>query len=268
MAPLLAILAGASAGFAATVTPAATAPTAENSPAGPSPATSTPSSPTFVPSPPPTTPPRTPLPSVSPAPAATVVATPTTIPDVSEEEIPGSQVPSAEALPTSPPVGAVRAFRTPERAAEPAFVAPQAEVPTDPGDTQAEDLENESMAPPDEPYVATVTFHALASTEVDGFDLFVIYPRSAGDFVGSRNGVDCRDTGNATLFADDHEDGTLRILVAGSGALTFPLDVVCRFTVAPNASLTSRLIAVNVAEVTAGGANADPSVLTVSVTAR
>jgi hypothetical protein len=225
------------------------------------------SSPTVAPSPRPTLG-WTPRASTSPAPAATVAATPTTAADVPEEEIPGSELPSAEALPTSPPVGAVRAFRTPERAAEPAFVAPHAEVPPDAGDTQPDDLAPESMAPPDEPYIATVTFHAVASTEVDGFDLFVIYPRAAGDFVGSRNGVDCRENGNATLFADDHEDGTLRILVAGSGALTFPFDVVCRFTVAPNASLTSRLIAVNVNEVSAGGKQADPSVLTVSITAR
>ena len=266
LVPLLAILAGAPLASATTFTPPVTPPTSENSPALPSPATSARRSPTSVPSP--TAPSRTPEPNGSPEAATNGDPTPVETSDVERDEARTREMPASEASATSLPIGVVRTFRTPERAAAPAFVAPHAEVPTDAGDTQPDDLETESMAPPDEPYIATVTFRAVASTAVDGFDLLVIYPHAAGDFVGSRNGVDCRQTGNATLFADDHEDGTLRILVAGRDALTFPFDVVCRFTVAPNASLTSRLIAVNVVEVSVGGERSDPSVLTVSVSAR
>ena len=147
-------------------------------------------------------------------------------------------------------------------------MAPRPELPADADGTQPDEAGTEPMPPPDQPYIATVTLRAVASTEVDAFELVIIYPRSAGDFVGNRNGVDCRKTGDATMFADDHEDGMLRVLVASPRALTFPFDIVCRFTVAPNATLTSRLIAVNVAEVTFGNQPADASALTVSVSAR
>lgn len=165
-------------------------------------------------------------------------------------------------------IGPVRVFRTPERDAPPAFLAPRVELPAGANDTQLDEPAIESMPPPDHPYIATVTFRAVASTELDGFDLVVMSPRAAGDVVGSRNGVDCRKTGDATLFADDHEDGMLRLLVASTRALTFPFDVVCRFTVESNATLHARLIAVNVAEVTTGSKRGDPSALTVSVSAR
>jgi hypothetical protein len=269
MAPLLAILAVALLASAATFTPAVTPPTPETSPAAmPSPVTSLRSSPTFEPSPPSTALRRTPLPSASPEAAATVDPTPVEIPDVRGDEAFIREMPSPQALPTSPPVGAVRVFRTPERAAPPAFVAPRVELPAGADDTQLDEPATQSMPSPDRPYIATVTFRAVASTELDGFDLVIIYPRAAGDFVGSRNGVDCRKTGDATLFADDHEDGMLRLVVASNHALSFPFDVVCRFTVESNATLHARLIAVNVAEVTTGSARGDPSVLTVSVSAR
>lgn len=267
LAPLLAILAVASLASAATFTPAVT-PTSETSPAAlPSPAASAQSSPTFAPSPPPPTPRRTPRSSASPEAAANVDPTPVEIPDVQGDEASIGEMPSPQALPTSPPVGAVRAFRTPEREAEPAFVAPRIELPADTDGTQPGEPAP-TMPPPDRPYIATITFRAVASTEIDGFDLVIIYPRSAGNFVGSGAGVDCRKTGDATLFVDDHEDGMLRLLVASSRALTFPFDVVCRFTVSPNATLPARLIAVNVADVTMGSEHGDPSALTVSVIAR
>jgi hypothetical protein len=172
------------------------------------------------------------------------------------------------AIPTAAPPAAARPFRTPEREAPPAFVAPQVELPKDADDPEADPAASETMPPPDQPYVATVTFQAAASTEIDGFELMVIYPRDAGDFVGSRNNVECRKTGDGTMFADDMDDGMLRILVASNQPLAFPLDVVCRFTVAPNAVLTSRLIAVNVVAATLGDAPAESSALTVSVNAR
>ena len=273
MAALLAVLAVAPLAVAETVTPALTPPTPATSPtAMPSPETSVQISPTFAPSPRPTALRTTPRPTATPEAAADVDPTPVAVPEAREDEGSGREPPSAPALPlpTSPPaVGVVRAFRTPERDAEPPFVAPQIEPPSA-DDAQPDAPAAEPMPSPDQPYIASVTFRAVASTEVDGFELVVIYPRSAGDFVGSGDRVDCRKTGDATLFADDNDSGTLRLLVASrtrTQALTFPFDVVCRFTVEPNAILTARLIAVNVAEVTTGGAPADLSALTVSVIA-
>ncbi len=257
----------------AALTPAATSVTSPRPPASSEPSIST--SPAVTPSPHATARRWTPVPSPSPVPAATADPTPA---DASEEEGDESEeqsdassapeLPASEAEPTSVPVGPVRAFRTPEREAPPAFVAPQVELPNDDDDAQADPAAIETMPPPDQPYIATVSFRAVASAEIDGFELVIIYPRSAGDFVGSRNGVECRKTGDGTMFADDSDDGTLRILVASNRALTFPLDVVCRFTVEPNAVLTSRLIAVNVAEATFAGTSAEPSALTISVSAR
>ncbi len=266
-APLLAVLALATPSDAGTLTPAVTTPTSKTSPtAVTSPTNTSPSSPAFAPSPRPTA--RwTPPPSASPARAPTVVPTPDEISGVQGDEPAAGEVPSAPALPTSPPVGEVRAFRTPERGEPPAFVAPRAEPPSSPDQAHADEPTTESTVPPDRPYVATVTFRAVAGTDIDGFELFVIYPRSAGTFVGEGAAVDCRKTGDATMFADDQGGGTFRLLVASNHPLTFPFDVACHFTVEPNAALTSRLIAVNVAEVTSGGQAVDPSMLTISVSA-
>lgn len=203
------------------------------------------------------------MPSPSRA-AATVEPTP--VPDAYGDEASAVEMPSPQARPTEAPAGVVRAFRTPERADPPAFVAPQPEPTTNADDAQA-DAAAESEIPADRPYVATVTFSAVASTDVDGFELVVIYPRSAGEFVGDATGVDCRKTGDAMLFADDRGGGTLRLLVASNHPLTFPFDVVCKFTVQPNATLQARLIAVNVAEVTAANKAVEPSALTISVSA-
>ncbi|MEO6025234.1 MAG: hypothetical protein ABIR79_00010 [Candidatus Binatia bacterium] len=244
---------------AATFTPPVTAPTAESSSAGmPSPSPSVQISPT----------------AASPSPRSTVLhrtanldPTPATTPDHQEDDAPASATPATHLIPTSVPSGVVRTFRTPERDAPPAFVAPQAEPTANEDDPPLDDPMPEGTHVPNQPYVGTVTFHAVAATDVEAFDLVVIYPRSAGDFVGTGDRVECRKTGNATMFADDHDDGMLQLLVAGNGALSFPFDIVCRFSVAPTATLYSALIAVNVSEVTAEGLPADPSILTVTVLA-
>jgi hypothetical protein len=269
----LAILAVAAPSGAVTFTPATTPPTAEVSPAAmPSPLESVSGSPHLAPSPPTTTPTRTPRrapqPSASPTMPTAVDPTPDAMAeDVGDESLDAERPPEF-AIPTAAPAAPVRPFRTPEREAPPAFVAPQVEPPPDADGAQADPAASETMPPPDQPYIATITFRALAGTEIDGFELMVIYPRDAGDFVGTRNNVECRNTGDGTMFADDMEDGMLRILVASNQPLTFPIDVVCRFTVAPNAVLTSRLIAVNIVAATLGDEPAESSALTVSVNAR
>ncbi|MEO6028830.1 MAG: hypothetical protein ABIR79_18350 [Candidatus Binatia bacterium] len=243
---------------AATFTPAVTPPTAESSPAGmPSPSPTVESSPTAA----------SPSPRSTARRTANLDPTPLTTPDREGDEASASETPATHHLPTNAPVGVVRAFRTPERDAPPAFVAPQAEPTANEDDTELDEPMPEGTHVPNQPYVGTVTFHAVAATDVEAFDLVVIYPRSAGDFVGTGDRVECRKTGNATMFADDHDDGMLRLFVAGNEALTFPFDIVCRFSVAPTATLYSALIAVNVSEVTAEGVPADPSILTVTVLA-
>jgi hypothetical protein len=185
-----------------------------------------------------------------------------------DDDAAASETPAPWAAPTPPPAaGAVRAFRTPDREAPPAFVAPQA-APTENADEPPLDEPlPEATRLPDRPYVGTVTFHAVAAADdVEQLDLIVIYPRAAGDFVGSGDRVDCRTSADATLFADDRDDGMLRLVVAG-GELTFPLDVVCRFAVDVQATLYSGLIAVTVAEVTVGGTRGDPSLVSVTVDA-
>jgi hypothetical protein len=270
-ASLFAVLAVATSSSAATFTPTVTPPTPEISPtamvsAGT--ATALPRSPTFAPSPRPTATRRTALPSASPVTATDVEATPVANPEVEADDVQAREMPSVQALPSVAPVGPVRAFRTPERAGPAPFMAPRGAPPAVADDTQPAEPATESMPPPDRPRVATVTFVAVASSELEGFQLVVIYPRAAGDFVGSGNGVDCRKTGDGRLVANDHDDGTLNLFVASANALTFPLEVVCRFTVGANANLDAGLIAVNVAAVSAGGKGGDPSVLSVSVSAR
>lgn len=254
---------------AATFTPAVTPPTPVTSPAGMlSPAPSFRSSPTVASSsPPPTAFRRTALPTASPVAAANLDPTPVATADFQGDEAPVGETPAAQPLPTSPPVGAVRGFRTPERDAAPAFMAPHAEPTADADDPQLDEPLPEATRLPDRPYVGTVIFRAVANTDVEEFDLLVIYPRTAGDFVGTGDGVDCRKTGDGILFADDHDDGMLRLIVSSNHALTFPFDVVCRFSVDPTATLYSGLIAVNVVEVTAEGTRGDPSLLTVTVIA-
>lgn len=264
----LAILAVAAASPAATPTPATLSPTAASSPMpAPSPSASWPGAPTVAASPP--TPRRTSVPT-TPRATPTPAADPTAIESSGDpaDDASAGDAPSAFAVPTAAPVAPVRAFRTPEREAPPAFVAPQPDIPADPDATLPDPAAAETMPPPDEPYTATVTFRVTAATDIDGFELFVIYPRSAGDFVGSRNGVECRKTGDGTMFADDSDGGTLTVLVASNQPLAFPFDIVCPFTVEPNAVLTSRLIAVNVADATIAGARAESSALSVAVIAR
>ncbi len=273
--PLLAALAVAVPASAATSPPAETPPTAATpSPAltPPTSATSATSMPSAAPSlqtspPPPSPRPtlrRTPSPTASPEPDD-VDATPGAMPDDRSDDA-APAVPPGQLIPTAVLAAGVRTFRTPERDEPPAFVAPQVEAPG-PEDAQGEPTATESPVPEDRPYVATVTFHVTATTDIDGFELLVIYPRSAGEFIRSDTGLDCRKSGDATMFANDSGGGTLQLLVASDRPIAFPFDIVCRFTVEPNAALTTRLIAVNVAEATIGGKGADLSALSVSVNA-
>jgi len=97
-------------------------------------------------------------------------------------------IPIAEAVPeplpqagtvgiTAPPAAAPRAFRTPERAGEPAFLAPRAAAPAEPAagaDAGRMGMPAPApMRPPARGGTRTVVFHAVARTAVYGVDLFV-----------------------------------------------------------------------------------------------
>lgn len=268
MTPFFALLIAAS-----LASPAALAPSAAPSPSGldptttPSAAASPESSPTLAS--PTATVRRTPRPTETPA-AEEEEPSPDETSAAPVDDDPSSRAPTQPATqPTSAPAAAaVRAFRTPDRAAPPAFVAPQIELPAAGDDAPPPDqAETEPMPAPDEPYEATVTFRAVGSAEVTGFGLMVIYPRSDGDFVGTGSGTECRAPGDAALFADDNDQGMLRVRVTGTHPLAFPLDVVCRFTVDPNAVLQARVIAVNVVDVVTTSGPGAASAVAVSVLA-
>ena len=266
MTLLLALLIAAS-----LASPAALAPSAAPSTSGldptttPSPAASPESSIAVATTSPTTTVRRTPRPTATPE-ADDAEPTPDETPADDDASIQATTLPATR--PTSAaPAAAVRAFRTPERAAPPAFVAPQIELPASGDETPPDQAATEPMPAPDEPYEATVTFRAVASAEVTGFGLMVIYPRSDGDFVGSGSGAACRALGDAALYADDNDQGMLRLRVTGAQPLASPLDVVCRFTVDPNAVLQARVIAVNVVDVVTTSGPGAPSSVAVSVLA-
>lgn len=265
---LLRLSAGAAASATAALTPPPTSPTPATTPTSVTSSTPTTDAAPTVPESPRPTAHWTPRPSASPSTATAVAPTPIAAPEDQDDAAATNAIPTADTAAANQPAGGVRAFRTPDRDAPPAFVAPDVPPPGSTDDAETDAAAPEPMPSPDQPYVATVTFHAVAATEIDGFELFVIYPRSAGTFVGTGTGIDCRKTGEGMLGADDQEGGTMRLLVASDHPLAFPLDIVCHFTVQPNASLTPRLIAVNVVEVSIDGERGDPGALSVSVSAR
>jgi hypothetical protein len=160
-----------------------------------------------------------------------------------------------------------RAFRTPERAAPPAFVPPQAGAPPTGGDEPAD-----VPAPPAGPAAAPrrtsglVVFRATARTALEGFDLRIAYPASLGSFSAGGQ-ADCQ-AGTGAIVAANDRSGELRLLVASAQPLPFPLDVFCRFTTAPGAGLDAGAFDVRVAEVTSDAKRADPSLLIVNVVVR
>lgn len=180
---------------------------------------------------------------------------------------PDAAVPAPPALATA--AVRPRAFRTPERAAPPAFMAPPPGAESD----AATGLEERAAPPapsrgPARATTAVVVFRATARTALEGFDLRVGYPRTAGTFAAGGQPADCNAGTGALVAANDRGDGELRLLVASAQALPFPLDVFCRFAVAPGAGLDATAFDVRVAEVTSNGKRADPSLLIVNVVVR
>jgi hypothetical protein len=176
-------------------------------------------------------------------------------------------------MPAAP--AAPRAFRTPERAGDPAFVAPRGAAPESaaPNDAGIGMPAPAPMRPPARGGTRTVVFHAVARTAVYGVALVVLYPRTVGDFVGSGEAVDCTAGGGTPLTKNDRDDGTMRLLLASASPLSLPFDISCRFAVAAGASIGPGDFGVQVAELTTvDGAgkvvSGDPGLLSVSVAVR
>jgi hypothetical protein len=165
-----------------------------------------------------------------------------------------------------------RVFRTPERSAPPAFVAP------DGGSGDADQTGSEPEAAP--PAAAgnpgpaagggsgLVALRTTARTALEGFDLRVGYPPSLGSFGTSAQQPDCNAGTGFFVAASDRGTGELHLVVASAQSLPFPLDVFCRFALASGARLTASDFTVRVAEVTSDGKKADPALLLVSVAVR
>ncbi len=162
-----------------------------------------------------------------------------------------------------------RAFRTPERAAPPAFVAPQGQAAPDAAGDGAV-----GRAPTMEPRPApragsnAVVFRVTARTAVEGFDLRIGYPRTAGSFGTGAHQAECTAGTGLLVMANDRGDGEMRLLVASAQPLPFPIDVFCPFATEPGAGVGAGDFAVRVAEVTSDGKRADPGLLLVSVVVR
>lgn len=172
----------------------------------------------------------------------------------------------APAAPVQP-----RAYRTPERAAPPAFVAPQDDAASAGTDAAAGAVGDAPvMAPRPAPRggSAAVVFRVSARTAVEGFDLRIGYPRNAGSFVIGGQPAECNAGTGMIVAANDRGTGEMRLLVASAQALPFPIDVFCRFGTEAGASVGAADFSVRVAEVTSDGKRADTGLLLVSVVVR
>ncbi|MEB2283861.1 MAG: hypothetical protein OZ922_04180 [Myxococcales bacterium] len=177
---------------------------------------------------------------------------------------PGSLI---EAPPATAEHALPRAFRTPERAAPPAFVAPRSGAATDaPSDGSDAPATAAGTAPRSGSVV--VVFRVSARTAVEGFTLRIGYPRAAGTFAGAANEPECSAGTGALIAANDPGSGEMKLLVASAQALPLPLDVACRFATRPGAAVGAADFAVAVAEVSSGAKRAEPSLLLVSVIVR
>ena len=232
------------------------------------------SSPHAVPSPSPSppTPARatvTPKVTASPRVAASVSPTPARSPLATAEALPtnarGSALDAAPDATIAAP--RPRAFRTPIRDVPPPFVAPQGAMPEAP-DAGADAESPSDRLPAARGATVTVVFRTIARTAIEGFDLLVTYPLATGGFAGSADHVECVTASGALLAANDRDDGTMRLLVASAQTLPSPLAISCRYELAPGARLDARAIGVRVGEVSANGAAADASLLTVGVDVR
>lgn len=199
--------------------------------------------------------------SLDPTPAP--VTPPPATAAVGQPGMPYAGIPTAQPAAPRPP----RAFRTPERSGDRAFVPPQGSGAA----TSSDGSDPPASAPNAAGQRATsgvVIFRASARTALEGFALRVSYPQSLGHFVATDHAAECTGAAGALVTANDTGKGELRLLVASAQALPFPFDVFCPFTVAPGQRLEAGAFQALVAEVVSDAKKADPALLLVEVAAR
>jgi hypothetical protein len=180
------------------------------------------------------------------------------------------EAPAGAAVPAGPVVQP-RAFRTPERDAPAAFVAPQGGgVDVDGGSGAVGDtpVMGGGTRPPSRATSGLVVFRVTARTVVEGFDLRIAYPTTVGSFGTTARPAECNAGTGLIVVANDRGTGEMRLLVASGQALPFPLDVFCRFTLQPGAGIAANDFGVRVAEVTSDGKRADVGLVLVDVVVR
>lgn len=167
-------------------------------------------------------------------------------------------------------LGQPRVFRTPERAAPPAFVAPDAGSAGGDGGAAPAAPAGNMGARPSAPRAQSglVVFRMTARTALEGFELRVSYPPDMGSFGSSSQQPDCNAGTGVMVVANDRGTGEIRLEVVSLPAIPFPLDLFCRFTLAGGASLDPSAFGPRVTEVTSDGKRADPSLLLVAVAVR
>lgn len=74
-----------------------------------------------------------------------------------------------------------------------------------------------------------VRFRFETATTIQGFHVEITYPLAAGGFAGSADAVSCASNGAGAFIANDRDDGTMALIQTDVVALTFPVDVTCRF---------------------------------------
>src|SRR5690349_2014930 len=74
-----------------------------------------------------------------------------------------------------------------------------------------------------------LVFHFEATAELQGFQLEVSYPLTKGGIAGSADGTQCSSNGDGFFIVNDHDDGTMALIQASAVALTFPIEIRCRF---------------------------------------
>ncbi len=115
------------------------------------------------------------------------------------------------------------------------------------------------------PTSSTVVLELTAPALLQGIDLRVAYPTSAGNFAGSGEDVACTTDSDATFVKNDTDSGHLALLFASPTAMAFPVHVTCTFDEWPGHTLVPDELTPTVGEVTTGGTAGDPATLHVRV---
>lgn len=172
--------------------------------------------------------------------------------------------------PTATPQRTATGAQTPAPGATPTPQGGVTNVPTKTG-TTPEPTETPGATP-----AATATppgtlgtkarFTITAAEPLFGFQLAITYPIAKGSFAGSGRLVQCSTPSREIFVKNDHDDGTLELLLANAFSLAFPVIIDCTFDAGGGAGVSASELVVTGKEVTDEmGLVGDPSTLTVAI---